>query len=336
MQERWLLGGAVAAGLAGLVGCGIGISGLGPGGELADAGALRDGSATQEGGTSLDAGGAPIDASHDAMRDAPTIPCTASLPAGWSPALFENARAACPAGSPDHHDGVSGGSAGANACTCSCAVGGPVTCETGTLEMATGTAAAACNGGSMSVAVDSEFCAPLPKTIPMPAYMAVPTIPPSGSCTASAVTDSAQLSKDAVRWCDVPAAGAENVCAGGAPQGFEACVAHAGSVACPAGSPFAARRLVSDDVTLSCSACSSCELTGRCGSATVAFFSDGNCNSAVIGLNADGRCNPTAVASTMVGSVLYNSSIVDAGGCVGGGTSATIAPSGSMTTLCCR
>lgn len=324
--------------MAGLTGCGLGLTGLGSvEGDFADAGPARsEAGVTQEASALPDSGGTMVGATHDAGRDAPPVACTASLPTGWSPALFEHARTACPAGGNGSHDGVAGGSAGAGACSCSCTVGGPVGCETGTLQMASGNAASACTGASTSVAVSREFCAPLPTAMPMPAYMAVPTIPPSAACTALVVTDGAQLSKDAVRWCDLSGSGAESVCAGSAPTGFAACIVHTGSVSCPASSGFATRTLVSDDVALSCAPCSSCELTGKCGSATVAFFSDGNCNSAIIGINADGTCGPTGVANAMAGSVLYNAGVVSAGGCVGGGTSASVTPTGSTTTVCCR
>ncbi len=153
---------------------------------------------------------------------------------------------------------------------------------------------------------------------------------------ASVTTSPADLTRDEVRWCDVPTAGTDEACAGAAPAGFSACIVHAGETTCPDGSAFATRTVASDDVTLSCSPCSICNLTGTCASATVAFFADGNCNSAVIGLNADGTCSPTDVANVSVSSVLYNATVADAGSCVGGGTSATVAPTGTTTTVCCR
>jgi hypothetical protein len=332
MQGRWLLGGALIAGLAG---CGLGLSGLGADGEIADAGSRSDGAATAPSGAPADAG-ATNDTAPAAVEAAPPLPCTATLPAGWSLALYETGRASCPADTSGSHDAVAGGDAGPGACTCSCEMGGPVSCETGTLQMASGAATATCGGPTTSVIVNSEFCAPLPKAVAMPAYLAVPTLPPSGSCTATVATNPADLTKDDVRWCDVSDGGAEGICAGSAPVGFAACIVHAGTTSCPDGSAFAARTLVSDDVTLSCSACSSCTLTGTCGSATVAFFSDDDCNNAVIGLTADGTCSPTDVASLSVSSVLYNATVADAGSCVGGGTSATVAPTGATATVCCR
>jgi len=211
-----------------------------------------------------------------------------------------------------------------------------VSCETGTLRLASGAATAGCGGATTAVAVNAEFCASLPKAAPMPAYMAVPTLPPSAACTATAATNPADLTKAEVRWCDVAASGADDVCTGVAPPGFSACIVHAGDTPCPGGNVFTTRTVVSDDVTLSCAPCSTCTLTGTCGSATVAFFADGNCNSAVIGLNADGTCSPTGVANISVGSVLYDATVADAGGCVGGGTSATITATGTTATVCCR
>jgi hypothetical protein len=325
------VGGALAAGLAG---CSLGLSGLDLDGEIVDAGTRSDVASIPEAGNVLDAG-ATVDSVRGPVEAAPPVACTSTVPTGWSVALYETGDAACPADSPGSHDAVSGGDAGAGACTCSCTTGGPVSCQTGLLQIAGGTGSSACGGPTMSVAVDAEFCAPLPKPVAMPAYMAVPTIPPSGPCMASVATDLADLTKNDVRWCDVPDGGAESVCAGSAPVGFSACIVHAGAVSCPAG-PFVPRALVSDDVILSCSPCSSCAITGSCGSATVAFFTDMGCNDAVIGMNADGTCSPTEVANVSVGSVLYNASIADAGGCVGGGTSATVSPTGTTTTVCCR
>jgi hypothetical protein len=330
MQARWLLGGALAAGLGG---CTLGLSGLGAGGEIADAGSRSDVTSIREAGNIFDAG-ATVDSAPGPVEAAPA--CTSTWPTGWTFALYETGDAACPAGSPASHDGVAGGDAGAGACTCSCTTDGPVSCETGMLQIAGGSATSACGGPTTSVAVDSEFCAKLPASLAMPAYMAVPTIPPSGPCSATVATNAAQLTKDDVRWCDVPDGGAESVCTGTAPSGFSACIVHPGAATCPEGSPFTTRAVVSDDVTLSCSPCSTCTRTGSCGSATVAFFTDTDCNNAVIGINADGTCSPTEVANATVGSVLYNASVADAGGCVGGGTSATVSPTGTTTTVCCR
>ncbi len=330
MQGRWLLGGALAAGL---VGCGLGLSGLGADGQTAGDGGHGDAAAALDAREQPDASSASESAAAEA---APSPPCTTALAAGWSLAFYETGRASCPAGSSGSHDAVAGGDAGAGACSCSCKVGGPVSCETGTLQLASGGATAGCGGAKTSVAVSAEFCAPLPTAVQMPAYMAVPTLPPSGACTATVATNPSDLTKDDVRWCDVPASGADDVCTGAAPPGFSVCIVHAGDAPCPGGNGFTIRTVVSDDVTLSCSPCSTCTLTGTCGSATVAFFADGNCNSAVIGLNADGTCSPTDVANVSVASVLYNATVADAGGCLGGGTSAALAPTGTTTTVCCR
>lgn len=333
MQGRWLLGCGLVAGLAG---CGLGLTGLDFVGDKTDAGVADD--ASPGGGrmeTGVDSGAVQIDSAQPPREAAPAPPCTDGIPQGWSLAL-SGGDGGCPAGSTATHDGVSAGEAGDGACTCSCMVSGPVTCETGTLQIAQGTAAAACAGPTTSVAVDSEFCAPLAAAMNLPPYVAVPTLPPSGTCLSTVATDATKLAKNDVHWCEAPDGGAEAICAGSAPAGFTACITHAGAVACPTGSAFTTRTVVSDDVSLSCSACSTCALTSTCGQATVAFFADGNCNEAIIGVNADGTCSPTVVTQSKVGSVLYNASVTSAGGCAASGSTPTVSPTGTTTTLCCR
>jgi hypothetical protein len=333
MQGRWLLGWGLVAGLAG---CGLGLTGLDFEHESTDAGAARDASPGGKTGTDLDAGGAAPDSASAEQEAAPQAPCTDGIPQGWSLAIYGTGTTACPGGSAATHDGVAGGDAGAGACTCSCNVNGPVTCETGTLQIAAGSSSTSCNGSPMSVSVDSDFCAPLPAARTLTEYVAVAALPPSGTCSSSLTTDATKLAKNDVRWCDVADAGAEAICSGSAPTGFTSCIAHAGAVACPSGSAFDTRAIVSDDVSLSCSACSTCELTGTCGAATVAFFSDGNCNNAIIAVNADGKCNLTASPNVPFSSVLYNGALLDAGSCVASGSTPTVSPTGTTTTLCCR
>jgi hypothetical protein len=334
MQGRWLLGCGLVAGLAG---CGLGLTGLDLEHENADAdaGAARDASPGGKTGTDLDAGVA-VDSAPVEHEAAPQAPCTDGIPPGWSLALYATGGTACPGSNTATHDGVAGGDAGAGACACSCSVNGPVTCETGTLQIAAGSSSASCNGSPTSVSVDSDFCAPLPAAQMLNEYVAVAALPPSGTCSSAVVTDATKLAKSDVHWCDVADASAEAVCAGSAPPGFVSCIAHAGAVACPSGGAFATRTVASDDVSLSCSACSTCQLTGTCGAATVAFFSDGNCNNAIIAVNADGKCNLTASPNIPFSSVLYNGALLDAGSCAASGSTPTVSPTGTTTTLCCR
>ncbi len=313
-------------------GCGLGVSGLGPD-VHADAGSGWDAGLEAHAASLPEAGEATEAAPpSDAPAEAAT-PCSESPPPGWSAAYYEPLRGACPSGTTSH-DVVTGGDAGAGACTCACSVTSAVGCETGTLQLAGGTAST-CGGATTSVGVASEFCAPLSATMTMPAYMAVAALPPSGTCSATATAHPGTVAEDDVRWCEVGDAGEPaGACGAAAPSGFSACIAHPGDVACPGAGPFTARVVVADDFSLTCSACS-CAVTGSCGRATVAFFSDQSCNDSIIGLDADGTCDPTEVANASVGSILYNASVTQAGSCTAGGSTPVVAPSGTTTTLCC-
>jgi hypothetical protein len=333
MQGRWLLGVGLVAGLAG---CGLGVSGFDFDHPKPDAGADLDTGTRSEAGLGLDSGGLAADSAPVTVESGPPPSCTSMIPSGWSLTVYETTQATCPAGATASHDGVAGGDAGAGACSCACAASGAVSCTTGTLQLTGGTASTTCGGATTSVAVDAEFCAPLTTAMPLSAYMSAAPLTPSGACTSTLSSDPTKLTKNAVRWCDVAGTGAEAACGGTAPTGFSACIAHAGAVACPAGSDFTARTVVSDDVELSCAACSSCAPGGSCGGGLVSFFSDGNCNDSIIAIDADGKCNLTGVATASVGSVLYDANVASTGSCQPGSSAAGVTPTGSSTTLCCR
>lgn len=335
MQSRWFLGVALGSGLAG---CGLGLSGLGALGAAADAGAASVAVVAGDAGAGLDAPGEARDGGGDrAIDDARAPTCAEEVPVGWWLTLYATTRASCPTLSAASHDAVAGGEAGAGACSCTCEVSGGVTCETGSLMLATGATAAACATAGAQVAVSSELCAALPQPTPMPAYLAVAALPPTGACASTGAADPTVIARHEVRLCDVDGPAAASVCEGAPPPGFATCIAHAGAESCPSDGAFLARTLVSDDVTLTCSPCSACAVTGTCAAPTVAFFTGAACGSAVIAVAADGTCSATDVESVAVGSVVYNATLLDGGsGCAPGAATASLSPAGALTTLCCR
>ncbi len=346
MQLRWLVGVGLSLAPVAAVGCGLARTGLGA--DLADdAGGRADASgapptapdaeATADGGgppLAEDASRPPADsAAADASAAAPPA-CTDAIPPGWAVALLAPGRAPCPAGSLASHDAVAGADAGVGACTCGCTLAGPVTCETGTLALALGASPVTCATAGLQAAIQGELCAALPKALAMPAAMAVAPLPATGTCSATASTDPTQIRREEVRFCDLGGAMAESACNGTVPSGFAACLAQPGARACPPGR-FVRRRVLSDDVSLTCTACG-CTVTGTCRGATAAFFSDTGCNNGIIALSADGQCGPTDVQGTVAASVLYNATPSDVGTCIPSSASAVLSPSGDVTTLCCQ
>jgi hypothetical protein len=136
-----------------------------------------------------------------------------------------------------------------------------------------------------------------------------------------------------MRTCVPPTACAEDVCNGTVPAGMRACIATTGDVACPAG-PFSDKAaVIGANTTLSCAACSACNVTqSACGNATVKYWADANCTQAKGTIAADGKCNTTG--SPSVSHFTYENPVQNVQ-CVAG-TSSPTADLATKQTVCCR
>lgn len=339
---------AVAASIAG---CGLSTVGLAPvdaagageggaGVGEADASPTRDGSVAGDGGGPSLGGDAGGGLTPDAKSDAPssgdggaTTPCVSALPAGWGVVAYEAARAACPAGY-GGHDAYSGAAAAAGACACDCQITTSPNCTKGMVATSYGGGGGTCPMQGEVLTVDGSSCTALTQSGNLTQYFASqPVALSGGACSGTATGDPSQVTKQGVRYCDVPPASAESVCEGMAPASFAACIVSAGDVGCPTGSPFTNKTLVADDEMLTCSACTTCAVSGTCNSPKIAFFSDGACTQQVVQLASDGTCEPSNANNQPVAAAEYSAQTNAT--CQASGTAASVSPQGPHT-LCCR
>jgi hypothetical protein len=133
-------------------------------------------------------------------------------------------------------------------------------------------------------------------------FQATPLPPQGGSCTGTAQPNTGQLTAPTQRFCDVPSASANSVCAGTVPAGFSACIVSSGQVPCPASTSFLHPFAVEDGATLQCSSCTACSTSATCSNASVSVFTDAACATAAAStLAVTGTCvlNGHEVASVM-------------------------------------
>jgi hypothetical protein len=324
-----------------LAGCGLDTDGLATddagddSGEPAEASVAADAGAGADGQAAADDGSVVVEGSTDAPGaiDEAAAGCLATVPSGWSIVAYETTAAACPAGYGAAHDERSGATAATGACPCSCQITATPNCTAGTLPTYYGNGAG-CSSQGESIPVNGGVCTALTQAgILAQSFEAPPIALSGGSCSGVPQPDPSQVTAQAVRYCDVPAASAGAVCEGTAPAGFAACIESAGDVACPTGTPFSNRSVVADTEKLSCSACATCLLTGTCSSPEISFYADTQCAQLVVQLPSNGTCvssganNRTVVASEY--SAQANAS------CQASGSTPSITPLGQHT-LCCR
>jgi hypothetical protein len=316
---RWAL---VIAPLA-VVSCGLDLDGLGPR-------ALHPGDA----GSGSDGSVAPDDAGPGTLLDAATGPCVTSIPAGWSLVILEQARDPCPAALTPH-DLVGDPQAMAGACSCTCTITTQPSCTSGTLQGSFGNASgsAACSTKVLALPISGSGCTQLQPGGQAPTSIAIDALPSTGgACTFSAVGNTTLVATTNVRTCDVAGPGSEGVCAGSPPAGFSACIAAAGEMACPSGSPFASRTVLAASETLVCTACTGCTVNGNCSSPLVTYYSDYLCNNPVATFPADGACTQPNWNGNLAG-VEYHASVQAS--CAATGSTATF-QAASPQTVCCR
>jgi hypothetical protein len=297
----------------------------------ADPSDLLDGSTTAEAGPD----GTPSDApSSTCPADAGA--CTqADVPAGWSPvALTKDAKTPCPTGFGAADDALADPTVGANACACSCTKTQDPGCETGTSSWSG--VGSSCNGfAPYAINFSGGACHILGGTVDD--YDEFTTIPPSGgACDVAPVPDNGAISGTPVRLCPADAACSPAVCGGWAPEGFDACIASDGDVACPASSAFSAKHTVAKNPTVQCSDCGAgCTFQGSCENPQLAFYSDQTCSTLIVSVPADGTCDATGHANAVVRGMIYTAT-PSFTGCTATGTSTGSIDTSTVRTVCCR
>jgi hypothetical protein len=319
----------VIAALAALPGCTLPLNGLGSGGHSGGSSGGSDGSTS----SGLDAG---ADAGEAGAPDAATGSCTSSIPAGWTLVALELSRGVCPAGFTPV-DLVGDPQAMPGACACACEITAPPSCTSGTLQgsFSSMKGGPACAMKVPQVSVSGGGCTQLQPGGPVPASIAIDTLPSTGgACTASVMADTTQVASSEVRACEVTggAADAEAVCDGSPPPGFSSCISAPGQVQCPAASPFNSRTVLAASETLVCTPCTGCTVSGNCTAPLVTYYSDYLCNTPVATFPADGSCTQPNWSGTIAG-VEYHATAQPS--CSGTGSTATF-QAVSPQTLCCR
>jgi len=280
---------------------------------------------------------APLDASADAPADAPVLfdasgcdACASAVPAGWSPVLYSTSGG-CPSGFGNEMQVKADPIVRSGACACTATNPSPPSCQTGTVHVHPG-----CASSALDIAFTNGACAPVSTTLQATQAIA-PLAPSGGGCTASAIADDGKLDSTGVTLCAPIAACPINVCEGRAPQGFTACIAHAGDVACPPG-PFATKHAIADAVAVDCSqACTTCVADASCSTPTVTFFADTACNNGafVTATVADGTCRNTGVAGASVTAATYVAATIGVTYAASGPLTARVRPTNGRT-VCCR
>ncbi len=304
----------------------------------ADSGGGADGGGTPgpDASASLDASSAPdVATGADASMGST---CAASLPAGWSLAVFNTATDSCPTGFGEH---ITFGtpSVAAGACSCTCSVTGAGSCGDGSLAMLTnpGHGNDACSIAWFTATVNGSQCIPVPAAAQGALgnfqATALAASGGGGTCTSAAHANAGSLTEPTQRYCDVPAASADAVCNGSPPTGFSSCIVASGEVACPASTPFAHAFTVEDSAALSCGTCSACSVSTTCANPTLSVFANGTCAApAAVSFAVNGACQANPVEQTVL-SAQYSATATAS--CTAGSSTASVQLSGPHT-ICCR
>lgn len=313
--------------------------------------ALCAGCSLEEGGlapTVGDAGTqdvASFDVNADVTADVveepgPPLPCTSdasvcsgAVPGGWTLTMFAANRAtACPVNS-TAEDVVANPGFTAGACTCSCTITKQPTCETGQVTAKWANDSACGNSWTQPTIATPGQCMPFPNPVTVGNYNQFTKLGfTTGTCSGTATPDNNKLTSTPMRTCAPTTACAEDVCNGQVPSGMRSCITSTGDVTCPAG-PFSDKAaVVGPNATLSCDTCTSCNVSGTCGTATVKYWDDAACTIARGTLTANGACNPTT--NQHVSHFTYECPVQ--GVACNAGTSAPTATLATKRTICCR
>lgn len=284
----------------------------------------------------------------DAQNDSPPPPppqvcapdagaCTdPNVPANWVPIAYTtDANKPCPASysSAAVEDVTVDPALGSNACSCSCTKTADPDCQTGVTTISG--VGQTCSGFSGGFSYSNGTCRPTGGTIDD--YDEATTIKPSGgTCTVTTVPNNAAITSTSGRLCTPDASCAPAACGGYAPSGFSACIATAGDVACPAGSAFSAKHVVTELASVQCSDCgSACTFQGSCTSPKLSFYAENTCTTLIVSIPANGTCTQTNKANTAVGGSKYTAT-ASFTGCTAAGTSTATLGMQTPRTVCCR
>ena len=255
--------------------------------------------------------------------------CVNGLPSGWKLVAFANSRnLACPAGL-EQKEVVTAPVAGAGACDCSCTLDATPSCHKGAMRTAYSTDDS-CDKTGASVNVNGTGCTALNGSLST--YFAGHPVDAVAHCTATATADKTKVTVAQQRYCDIPRACQEDVCNGDAGNGFSACIATEGDVACPSG--WDTRTVVGDDVTLSCAACTGCSASASCTGGKLQFFSDSSCNTPLVTVDVNDTCVSTNGGGN-IKSFLYSATPANVQ-CTGTGPKTGTVGLAAPRTICCK
>jgi hypothetical protein len=336
---------AIAGALGALAGCSLlldvdGLVGTAPGGSEAG---VPDGS--NEGAVVVPGDGGSSDAPF--LQDVPVNPVDGcalggcfDMPSGFALVAFGTKGAACPGGFGPGADSVEGPRVDAGACTCACTVTAQPSCAQGQVVgfYGTGGALTCPNSGSTYA---NNGCGTDGFLGPFGAGNEHRFTPPpasGGTCSAAAEKDNSKLSYVAeARVCQatlVPQCDGKVCLPSVAP--FQACIATAGDVACPA--PFTTKHLVGSGASFNCSSSCTCGgVTATC-RGRVDYYASGNCSGAVgYSVPVTNQCLSTNNDGGSYASHLYVANAPLNVACTSGGSATPSAPAlNQITTVCCN
>lgn len=263
----------------------------------------NDGNGGNEASTPIDAGplsDAPLLGDPDAtIVDACSPSGCLPLPADFQLVAYGPATSGCPTGYSNPTTALTNPALAPNACTCQCTVTNPGNCaQTAPIAASYGdpTASITCpteadtySGGCAADGYMGPF-APT-STIAFFPTKAGPFL--AAPCTPVAKPDTSKVGGTTVRVCSasvVPKC-EDSVCAADPGDGYQACIASNGDVACPTG---LVKHLVGNNPTFSCdgTSCKCGALQAQCkGTGKLELFAGASCSGPVgLTLVADGKC----------------------------------------------
>jgi hypothetical protein len=252
----------------------------------------------------------------------------AALPVDWELVLFASDRAT---GCPVNFTGtdlVSGPMAGAGACDCSCTVNSGANCTTGMMATKYGDDNT-CPTVGLTLNVPNGDCQPITSNIR--GYYSSTLLPATVRCTASTVTNNSNVTSTPMRQCSVPASCREEICNGEVPEGFSACIARNGDMACPSG--WDTKTVVGTGANLTCSSCT-CQASATCTNGRITFFSNAGCGTQLAAFDVNDSCQSTGGGGA-IRSFRYSATIQNARCTADGMKMGTVALAGTRT-ICCK
>lgn len=260
--------------------------------------------------------------------ETPTGACVAALPVDWELILFESSRAAaCPINFTGT-DLVANPAAGAGACDCSCSINANPTCTQGMMATKYGDDNT-CPTVGLTLNVPNGDCTPINSNI-RGFYSSTP-LPPVIGCTASTVTNDANVTSTPMRQCSVPTNCREEICNGEVPEGFSACIGRDGSHDCPSG--WGTKTVVGSGADLTCTSCT-CQATATCTNGRITFYSNTGCGTQLAAFDVNDTCQSTGGGGA-IRSFRYSATVSNRMCTANGMKMGTVALTGTRT-ICCK